>query len=142
MSDPRSLPPITSFPHPDIFRALGEAGIQQLLRRVYTRLGASSIASMFPPTPEALQAAADKSALFFVGICGGPALYEQRFGPPRMRMRHAPFTITDSARLVWLSCWEAELTQAPQTLGFPAEHLDSFRGYLISFSKWMVNAEG
>jgi len=132
-------PPVTSFPHPDIYKHLGTDGIRDLLRAVYRKLGASSIAPLFPQGEEALQAAADKSSLFFVGICGGPPLYEQAYGAPKMRLRHAPFAITDEARVVWLGCWEEVLKAAPKTLGFPQEHLNTFREYLVSFSKWMVN---
>lgn len=137
---PPSLPPITTFPDPAVYQALGADGLRDLLRAVYTRLGASSIAGLFPPNPEGLQAAADRSALFFVGICGGPPLYEQAYGAPKMRQRHAPFAITESARVVWLSCWEEVLQTAPEAFGFPAEHLGTFREYLVTFSKWMVNS--
>jgi hemoglobin len=136
---PPSLPPITTFPDPAIFRSLGAEGIRDLVRAVYRRIGASSIAGMFPPGEAALQAAADKSSLFFVGICGGPPLYEQKYGPPRMRLRHQDFAIDERARLVWLSCWEEELKTAPEVFGFPSEHLNSFREYLTTFSQWMVN---
>ena len=139
-SQPGQLPPITNFPHPDIFHALGAEGLRNLLRAVYRRLGASSIAHLFPRDPAALESAADKSALFFVGICGGPPLYEQAYGAPRMRFRHQGFTITEEARLVWLGCWIEELKTAPQTLGFPLEHRDGFQEYLTSFSQWMVNS--
>ncbi len=142
MPTPDPLPPVTAFPRPEIFAALGAEGIRNLLRRVYVELGQSSIASLFPSEPEALQAAADKSSLFFVGICGGPPLYEKKYGPPRMRLRHQPFAITDEARLVWLGCWEEVLKTAPETEGFPREHLDTFREYLTTFSRWMVNKEG
>lgn len=135
-----NLPPITSFPHPDIYRALGADGIRDLLRAVYVRLGASSIAGLFPVGAQALEVAAERSALFFVGICGGPPLYEQKYGAPKMRMRHAGFTITEQARVAWLGCWEEVLKTAPEAYGFPAEHLDTFREYLVTFSKWMVNA--
>jgi len=139
---PQNLPPITSFPHPDIYRVLGTDGLRNLLRVVYQKLGASSISALFPQDAGDLEAAADRSSLFFVGICGGPPLYEQQYGAPKMRMRHAGFTITEEARVVWLGCWEEVLKTAPETLGFPAEHLKSFREYLVTFSKWMVNAEG
>jgi len=127
-----------TLPNPGIYQTVGSQGIRELVRAVYARLGQSSIAGMFPPA-EALQAAADKSALFFIGICGGPSLYEQKYGSPRMRMRHQGFAITEEARQVWVCCWNAELENAVEVHGFPAEHLASFREYLESFSKWMVN---
>lgn len=134
-----SLPSITTFPDPGIYRALGTEGLRNLLRAVYHKLGASSIAGLFPSDPVALQAAADKSSLFFVGICGGPPLYEQAHGSPKMRQRHAPFAITEEARLVWLRCWDEVLATAPETLGFPEEHRAGFQDYLTKFSLWMVN---
>jgi hemoglobin len=140
MPPPQNLPPITSFPHPDIYRALGADGIRDLLRAFYRNLAVSSISGLFPKDQAGLEASAEKSALFFVGICGGPPLYEQKYGAPKMRQRHSGFTITDEARVVWLSCWEEVLKTAPETFGFPAEHLNSFREYLVTFSKWMVNA--
>jgi len=140
MPSPDPLPPVTAFPSPAIFAALGAEGIRDLLRQVYERIGESSIAPLFPSEPEALQAAADKSSLFFVGICGGPPLYEQKYGPPRMRLRHQPFAITAEARIVWLGCWEEVLKTAPETVGFPPEHLATFQEYLTTFSLWMVNS--
>lgn len=140
MAPPLSSPPsITTFPDPGIYRAMGVDGIRDLLRAVYRRLGESSIASLFPSDALALQAAADRSSLFFVGVCGGPPLYEQAHGSPKMRQRHAPFAITDEARLVWLGCWDEVLKTAPETLGFPEEHRANFQDYLTKFSLWMVN---
>lgn len=140
MAPPLSSPPsITTFPDPEIYRVMGTDGIRDLLRAVYRRLGHSTIASLFPSDPVALQAAADKSSLFFVGICGGPPLYEQAHGAPKMRQRHAPFAITDEARLVWLKCWDEVLQTAPEALGFPVEHRADFQDYLTKFSLWMVN---
>ena len=134
-----SPPSITTFPDPGIYRTMGAEGIRNLLRAVYRKLGASTIAGLFPQDPAALEAAADRSSLFFVGICGGPPLYEQAYGSPKMRQRHASFAITDGARLVWLGCWEEVLADAPATLNFPAEHRDGFKDYLEKFSLWMVN---
>ena len=87
MPPPQNLPPVTTFPHPDIYRLMGADGIRNLLRAVYRGLAASSISHLFPGSPAELEAAADKSALFFVGICGGPPLYEQTYGAPKMRQR-------------------------------------------------------
>ena len=84
-------------------------------------------------------AAAAKNALFFVGVCGGPPLYAQRIGPPRMRARHLPFAIDAHARRVWLDCWDAVLKGCGANYGFPEEHLPGFRAFLDGFSAWMVN---
>jgi hemoglobin len=121
---------------------LGEAGLTRLLQDFYLELGRSPIAHLFPQGEEALLAAGAKSALFFAGVLGGPPLYAQRVGPPRMRARHLPFAIDQAARGHWLACWEPVLKDAGKRYGFPEQHLPGFRGFLEAFSAWMVNKAG
>jgi hemoglobin len=86
-----------------------------------------------------MEEASRKSALFFVTILGGPPLYAQKFGSPRMRARHIPFEIDERARQTWLACFERTLEGADVKYNFPLEHLQSFKDFLQSFSAWMVN---
>jgi len=43
-----------------------------------------------------------KFALFLIGWLGGPQTYMERFGHPRLRMRHARVPIDESLRDAWL----------------------------------------
>ena len=115
---------------------MGEANIFRLLEDFYTALEASAIRKIFP---DDMQAASQKSAAFFVGLLGGPPLFHQRHGPPRLRSRHLPFPIDDTARQEWLRVFFATLEGAEEKYDFPAEHLPGFRDFLTSFSSWMVN---
>lgn len=124
-----------------IYAAMGEANIRAMLHDFYARLAASSIAGMFPRSASGLAHAADKSASFFVFLLGGPPLYQQRHGPPRMRMRHLPFEIDEAARAEWVRCFEATLAEAPARFAFPAEHVPGFVAFLREFSGWMVNTQ-
>lgn len=83
-------------------------------------------------------AAADKSADFFIQLMGGPPLFVQKHGPPRMRARHMPFEVTESGRQEWLKCFQEALEEE----SFPAEHRQAFDAFLDSFSAWMVNSRG
>lgn len=130
--DPRDVPP----PPREVYAVMGEANIFAMLADFYDELGRSSIRSMFPPD---LRTASEKSAAFFVTLLGGPPLFLERYGNPRMRARHAPFPIDYEARRVWLECFERILVNAPERYSFPAEHLDAFRRFLHGFSGWMVN---
>jgi hemoglobin len=134
--------PLPRVPLPDqgIYNVLKEEGLTRLLKAVYRRLGKSPIREMFPTTDQDLDLAAEKSALFFIGICGGPPLFERRYGPPQMRARHQRFSITAEARTTWLSCWKEVLFEEPNSVGFPAEFRQGFWNYLEAFSVWMVNA--
>ncbi|MBK7896200.1 MAG: hypothetical protein IPJ90_15240 [Anaerolineaceae bacterium] len=133
---PPGGPPRVSAPSPEIYTAMGEANIFAMLADFYQQLAESEIRGMFPRD---MERASRKSAAFFVGLLGGPPLYQQKYGSPMMRARHTPFPIDEAARQVWLACFDAVLADAPQKYNFPAEHLPTFRDFLVGFSGWMVN---
>ncbi len=118
---------------------MGEDGIFAMLAEFYAELERSELRPMFPAD---MLAASRRSAAFFVGLLGGPPIYQARHGPPMMRARHLPFPIDRRAREIWLDCFETVLETAPQRHGFPTEHLQGFREFLRGFSAWMVNTEG
>jgi hemoglobin len=115
---------------------MGEENIFKMMEDFYGELEQSSLRGLFPAD---MVAASQKSAAFFVGLLGGPPLYQQRYGSPMMRARHLPFAIDEAARQEWLACFERVLDQASQKYNFPAEHLPGFRAFLQGFSSWMVN---
>lgn len=135
---PPGGPPQVESPSHEIYAAMGEENIFQMLADFYQELGKSSIAELFPKG-DALAEASKKSGAFFVGLLGGPPLYHQRYGNPMMRARHMPFAIDNAARLEWLACFDRILEEAPEKYQFPAEHLPVFRKFLYGFSTWMVN---
>ncbi|MEZ5355870.1 MAG: hypothetical protein R2762_24825 [Bryobacteraceae bacterium] len=130
--DPREIAP----PSREVYAAMGEDNIFRMLADFYAELEKSSIRAMFPAD---MAAASRKSAAFFVTVLGGPPLYQQRYGNPMMRARHAPFVIDPAARAVWLGCFEKVLESAAETYSFPPQHLEGFRQFLHGFSMWMVN---
>jgi len=134
---PPSGPPQASAPA--LFHRMGESALYQLSDRCYTLLGQSAISDMFPGG-EALQAAARKQAEFFIGILGGPPLYLQKHGPPRMRARHFPFPIGEAARQEWLRCFRAALGDGAVYGLTPSENA-ALLDWVESFSAWMVNQE-
>lgn len=133
---PPEGPPQGITPDPQIYEKMGEDAIFQMLEDFYLELEQSSIRHLFP---EDMKEASKKSAAFFVFIMGGPPLYQQQFGPPRMRQRHLPFAIDENARQVWLQCFKKILQQAEEKYHFPMEHMDGFWRFLDQFSAWMVN---
>jgi hemoglobin len=57
-----------------------------------------------PLYPESdLAPAQRRLTLFLAQYWGGPRTYDEERGHPRLRMRHAPFTIGPDARDRWLS---------------------------------------
>ncbi len=123
-------------PSPEIYQKMGQENIFRMLSDFYQELGNSEIRALFPPD---MEEASQKSALFFVTLLGGPPLYAQTYGPPRMRARHLPFEIDEVARKIWLDCFSRVLEKADSKYHFPPEHLEGFKKFLGEFSAWMVN---
>lgn len=136
---PPGGPPRVERPDPSIYAAMGAENIIAMLEDFYRLLGDSAIAPMFPRGEDALREASRKSAAFFIGLLGGPPVYQQLYGNPMMRARHMPFPIDETARVEWMRCFDAVLAEAPTRYSFPAEHLPGFRAFLDGFSGWMVN---
>ena len=133
---PPGGPPRVNPPSPEIYAAMGADAITQMLEDFYAELEKSWLRPMFPAD---MVAASRKSAAFFIGLLGGPPLYQQLYGNPAMRARHLPFPIDETARQEWLRCFDVVLADAPARYNFPAEHLADFRAFLDGFSVWMVN---
>lgn len=136
---PPGGPPSDISPSPEIYAIMGEDAIYQMVEDFYLELGKSSIAHLFPAD---VVAASRRSAAFFVFILGGPPLYQQLYGSPRMRQRHLPFAIDEAARRVWLSCFWTILEHAEEKYHFPSAHKAGFVRFLEQFSAWMVNSQG
>ena len=135
---PPGGPPQGPGPDSRIYRLMGEENIFRMMSDFYKQLEKSEIRHLFPAD---MEEASKKSALFFVTVLGGPPLYFEKYGPPRMRARHLPFEIDEAARQVWLACFETTLEGADSKYQFPMQYLESFKQFLKSFSAWMVNKQ-
>ncbi|MEY2343112.1 group II truncated hemoglobin [Acidithiobacillus sp. IBUN Pt1247-S3] len=84
----------------------GEEGVRRLVNRFYDLM--DSEADWQEPLralhPADLSGSKEKLFLFLSGWLGGPDLYVQKFGHPRLRARHASFPVDDTARDQWMAC--------------------------------------
>ena len=133
---PPGGPPQGPGPDKEIYGLMGEDNIFRMMSDFYRELESTEIRHLFPAD---MEEASKKSASFFVTLLGGPPLYFEKYGPPRMRARHLPFEIDEAARQVWLGCFDRTLQNAVVKYNFPARHLKGFKDFLRSFSAWMVN---
>ena len=74
-------------------------------------------------------------ALFLGQYWGGPPIYSEHKGHPRLRMRHAPFPIGQAERDAWLAAMLAALeeSEAPEVV------MEMMREYFVSASTAMIN---
>lgn len=90
----------------------GEAAIRKLVERFYffmdTLPEAAGIRAMHAAD---LSSAQEKLFKFMSGWLGGPDLFVQEYGHPRLRQRHFPFAIDASARDQWMLCMNKALAE-------------------------------
>ena len=85
--------------------------------------------------PADLGESREKLHLFLCGWLGGPPLYVQKHGHPRLRMRHAPFPIGEIERDQWLDCMTRAMEDRAVT-GALRDFLDARFAHVADF---MIN---
>ena len=59
--------------------------------------------------PQEPNSSRQKLFMFLSGWTGGPSLYVEKYGEPRLRSRHLPFSIGITERDQWLSCMNSAM---------------------------------
>ncbi len=121
----------------DAYAALGEQKLRDLVEAFYRRVAADPL--LRPMFPADLTEARERQFLFLQQYFGGPRTYNERYGHPRLRMRHLPFSIGRPERDAWLGHMLAAMEEA----GIPEPWAGVLRGYFERTSLAMMNrAEG
>ncbi len=99
--------------NPTPYERLGGADkLRELVDRFYDLMDslpeAKGIRDMHP---DDLSGSRDKLFMFLSGWFGGPSLYMEKFGHPRLRARHLPFVIGDAERDQWLLCMDKAMEE-------------------------------
>ena len=92
---------------------LGEAeGVRRLVDTFYDLMETLPEAKgILKLHPEDLSRSREKLFMFLSGWLGGPQLYMEAYGHPRLRARHLPFPIGRNERDAWLLCMDKALEQ-------------------------------
>lgn len=119
-----------------LYEILGEKVIKELVNRFYTNVLASEkIAHLFQNDIEIIK---DKQFSFLVQFLGGPQYYIQKYGQPKMRMRHLPHAITPAAKDEWLKC----MKDAIESLDLGPNLSEALYNCFPKIAQHMVNREG
>jgi len=88
----------------------GATGVRKLVELFYDHMDqlheAKGIRELHA---KSLKASREKLFLFLSGWLGGPDLYIQKYGHPRLRRRHLPFSIGIAERDQWMHCMRLAL---------------------------------
>jgi hemoglobin len=117
----------------------GESAVRELVDAFYDLMelepAFAGIRSLHPPD---LTASRDKLFWFLCGWLGGPAHYVERFGHPRLRARHLPFSIGIAERDQWLACMQQAMLHCGLEPALQARLAEAFHGT----ADWMRNRPG
>jgi hemoglobin len=92
----------------------GQPFFERLVNAFYEAVEKDEI--LRPMYPDDLEQSRRHFVIFLVQYWGGPTLYMQERGHPRLRMRHASFRITKKARDAWLSAINSALSSVRDEL--------------------------
>tara|TARA_Y100000296_G_C5156470_1_gene249353 strand:+ start:891 stop:1325 length:435 start_codon:yes stop_codon:yes gene_type:complete len=79
--------------------------------------------------PTSLESSQEKLFMFLSGWLGGPSLYIEKYGHPRMRMRHMPFKIGEVEKGQWLLCMKNALNDLDIDSDLSEELWQAFRRF-------------
>ena len=83
----------------------GAAAVEHLVNRFYDHMDTLEEATVIRAMhPEDLTDSREKLTWFLSGWLGGPPVYWERRGHPRLRRRHFPFAIDGAAAAAWMLC--------------------------------------
>ncbi|MFN5537625.1 MAG: globin [Planctomyces sp.] len=120
----------------NLVTVLGVGGIERLVAAFYRQIpGDDLLGPMYPA--EDLAGAEERLRLFLVFRFGGPQDYLQRRGHPALRMRHAPFAVTQAARDRWMQLMEKAIVEGE----FSEEVQGVLRGFLGNVATFLINRQ-
>jgi hemoglobin len=119
-------------------RVGGDAAVRALVDAFYDRMDLEeAFADIRKLHPASLDGSRDKLYWYLSGWLGGPSLYIERFGHPRLRARHLPFPIAERERDQWLACMRMAMADVALEEGLVTALMDAMSGV----ADWMRNRE-
>lgn len=114
---------------------IGEPGIGRVVSLFYRRVPDDDVLGpMYPP--DELAEAESRLREFLIFRFGGSDRYLQQRGHPRLRIRHAPFALTQQARDRWVTLMDQALTEAE----LPPDIERIMREFLHQTATFLVNS--
>src|SRR6266478_9199415 len=112
----------------------GEQTFRRLVASFYRRVaGDPELRAVYPSRD--LGPAEEHLRLFLIQYWGGPGTYSERRGHPRLRMRHARFSIGEAERDAWLRHMRTALDE----LALDPAHDEELWQYLVMAAHSLVN---
>jgi len=116
----------------------GESAILSLVDRFYFYMDTLPEAREVRAIHQAdLSSAKSKLFKFLSGWLGGPDLFAQEYGHPRLKQRHFPFQVTEQGRDQWILC----MNKALYEVAMPDELRKNIKQALLDLATHMINTD-
>jgi hemoglobin len=117
----------------------GDAGVALLCDRFYEFMDTvPQFRELREMHPADLKSSRDKLYMFLSGWMGGPDLFVEKYGHPRLRGRHMPFSIGVKERDQWVAC----MVLAMESVGIEGDLKTALLGNFFHTADFMRNREG
>jgi hemoglobin len=114
----------------------GEQAVRKLCQTFYTIMCDTTQTQLIRAMhPNNIQISEEKLYLFLTGWLGGPPLYTDLYGHPRLRARHLPFSIGIEERDQWLYC----MAQALKTMAIDELFAQQLMSSFVQTADFMRN---
>ena len=118
----------------EVYTTIGEDGFARLVRAFYSQVPNDDVLGRMYPAHD-LAGAEQRLRDFLIGRFGGPPRYIEQRGHPRLRMRHMPFAIDQTARDRWMTLMDRAITQTE----LPDDVADLLRQFFHSTTTFLMN---
>lgn len=118
----------------EVYPLVGAEGFERLVAAFYRQVPADEVLGPMYPADD-LPGAEQRLRDFLIYRFGGPQLYIEQRGHPRLRMRHAPFPIGQEARDRWIQL----MNRAMEEAAFPAEVQQLLREFFAAMATFLKN---
>lgn len=116
----------------------GEAAVRKLCQTFYQIMCDTPQTQLIREMhPQDIQLSEEKLFLFLSGWLGGPSLYIEKYGHPRLRARHLPFSIGIEERDQWLYC----MAQALKSMDLEPVFAEQLMSSFVQTADFMRNRE-
>lgn len=119
-----------------IYGIIGEEGFTRLVAAFYRQVPEDDILSRMYPADD-LAGAEQRLRDFLIYRFGGPQRYIEERGHPRLRARHIPFRVDQTARDRWMHLMSNAFTDA----ALPVHVEQLLRAFFEHMSTFMINQQ-
>src|SRR5580658_7873671 len=95
----------------EVYSIVGAEGFGRLVAAFYRQVPQDDLLGPMYPAAD-LSGAEQRLRDFLIGRFGGPQIYIEQRGHPRLRMRHAPFSIGQAERDRWVRLMNHAMDEA------------------------------